>query len=97
MIHEDLFGLYEIVHSDAFDWLESAESNSIHVVVRDPPHGLLEYTERELLKRKNGTGGVWRIPPSFDGAKRQPIPRFTVLGEGDKEASRAFFDRLQRA
>ena len=94
LLREDLFGLYEIVHSDAFQWLEDAEPNSVQAVVTDPPYGLLEYTERELLKRKSGSGGVWRIPPSFDGANRQPVPRFTVLTQTDREALRAFFDRL---
>ena len=40
---------------------------------------------------KAGRGGVWRIPPSFDGAKRRPLPRFTVLKDRDKQRLRAFF------
>jgi site-specific DNA-methyltransferase (adenine-specific) len=65
--------------------------------VTDPPYGLLEYSPEELQKRKNGKGGVWRIPPSFDGCRRSPLPRFTVLKEPDKDALRAFFARFASA
>jgi site-specific DNA-methyltransferase (adenine-specific) len=63
-------------------------------VVTDPPYGLLEYTQKELDKMKRGRGGVWRIPPAFDGAKRRPLPRFTVLRAADKQNLRDFFLRL---
>lgn len=94
MVHEDLFHLYEIHCVDAFEWLASAPPNSIHAVVTDPPYGLIEYTAVQLEKRKNGNGGVWRIPPSFDGARRQPLPRFTVLKHTDKKAISEFFQRF---
>ncbi len=71
-----------------------AEPCSIHAVVTDPPYGLVEYTARELEKMQNGRGGVWRIPPSFDGCKRSPLPRFTVLTEKNLADLRAFFARL---
>lgn len=86
--------LYEIFLVDAFEWLAEAEHNSIHAVVTDPPYGLVEYTSEQLEKMKNGQGGVWRIPPSFDGCKRRPVPRFTVLTGPDKEALRSFFADL---
>ena len=38
-----------------------------------------------------GRGGVWRVPPSFDGAKRSPLPRFTVLKATDLDALDRFF------
>ena len=85
---------YELHSSDAFDWLAGASTNSIHAVVTDPPYGLVEFSEDQLAKRRNGNGGVWRIPPSFDGHRRRPIPRFTVLTEADKAALRRFFLRL---
>jgi DNA modification methylase len=85
---------YEIHLGDSFEWLKTAEPRSIHAVVTDPPYGLLEYTEKELAKMKNGQGGVWRIPPSFDGCRRRPLPRFTVLSKEDQEALRTFFARL---
>ena len=87
-------GPYEVYHTDAFDWLAGAEKCSIHAVVTDPPYGLVEYTPEQLEKMKNGTGGVWRIPPSFDGCRRSPLPRFTVLTDRDRQALRAFFARL---
>ena len=65
-----------------------------HAVVTDPPYGLVEYTEKEQIKLRNRRGGVWRIPPSFDGHKRAPVPRFTVLDDGDREQLYAFFMRL---
>lgn len=83
--------LYE---ADCFDWLASEPSSSIHACVTDPPYGLLEYTEEEQEKLRKGKGGVWRIPPSFDGAKRAPLPRFTVLDEDDRVNLHAFFKRL---
>jgi site-specific DNA-methyltransferase (adenine-specific) len=88
---------YEIVCIDAFEWLAAAKPNSIHAVVTDPPYGLVEYTPRELEKMKNGRGGVWRIPPSFDGCRRRPLPRFTVLGTREHAALRDFFTRLAQS
>ena len=85
---------YTIYKVDAFEWLGKAPPCSVHAVVTDPPYGLLEYTPRELEKLRNGRGGVWRIPPSFDGCKRRPLPRFTVLTEKHRAELRAFFERL---
>src|SRR6266481_4401274 len=70
---------------------DTREENSIHAIVTDPPYGLKEYTETEKTKLRNGRGGVWRIPPSFDGCKRSPLPRFTVLHEKERDALKAFF------
>lgn len=91
------FGSYELVHADAFTWLDRAPANSIHAVVTDPPYGLMEYTPDQLAKLRKGRGGVWRIPPSFDGHRRQPLPRFTVLTDDDKANLRRFFKRLADA
>ena len=89
--------LYEIHNINAFEWMKQQPLNSIHAVVTDPPYGLLEYTEKELDKMKRGRGGVWRLPPSFDGAKRRPLPRFTVLTGKDKLALRRFFTDFAEA
>ncbi|MGH2460984.1 MAG: DNA methyltransferase [Chloroflexota bacterium] len=80
-------GSYEIVNGDSFTWLASASANSVQAVVTDPPYGLIEYTPRELEKLRRGQGGVWRIPPSFDGHQRKPLPRFTVLTGGLRRIS----------
>jgi len=86
--------LYEIHQVDAFDWLAAAAVNSIEAVVTDPPYGLVEYSDKELAKLKNGKGGIWRLPPSFDGSKRMPLPRFTVLTAADQKSLRDFSFRL---
>lgn len=87
---------YRIYLADAFAWLEAREENSIHAIVTDPPYGLKEYTDIEKVKLRNGRGGVWRIPPSFDGCKRSPLPRFTVLDENDIAALRSFFTNFAK-
>ena len=91
------FGRATLVEADCFAWLEARESESIHAVVTDPPYGLVEYSDREQAKLRAGKGGVWRIPPSFDGHKRSPLPRFTVLTPGDLTALDFFFHRWARA
>ena len=88
---------YEILNVDALDWLQRAEPNSVHAVVTDPPYGVLEYTPGQLDKYRNGHGGVWRIPPAFDGASRQPVPRFAALTETDREQMKAFFAAFAQA
>src|SRR5207245_730767 len=84
-------GSYKIVCGDAFQKLPELKPCSIHAVVTDPPYGLIEYTREHLDKMKNGRGGIWRIPPSFDGCKRSPLPRFTVLKERELADLRSFF------
>ena len=62
-------------------------------VVTDPPYGVKEYDFDQLEKRANGKGGIWRIPPSFDGHLRAPLPRFTALNRNErKRLGRFFFD-----
>jgi DNA modification methylase len=87
-------GKARLFHADCFAWLGACKPCSIHAVVTDPPYGLVEYTEKEQAKLRSGRGGVWRIPPSFDGHRRSPLPRFTVLDHDDLERLRAFFERL---
>jgi len=87
-------GLSVLVHSDCFDWLTGRDACSIHAVVTDPPYGLVEYTPKEQAKLRKRVGGVWRIPPSFDGHKRSPLPRFTILDDWDWRELHTFFKRL---
>ena len=73
-----------LVHGDCFDWLDSREDCSIHAVVTDPPYGLHEYSRVQQTKLRSGRGGVWRLPPSFDGHKRSPLPRFTTSTDAQR-------------
>jgi DNA modification methylase len=82
---------YSLQNADCFNWLETAQENSIHAVVTDPPYGLIEFSEKERGILQNGhRGGVWRIPPKFDGAVRDPLPRFTILSDDEKNNLRAY-------
>lgn len=82
---------YSLCLADCMSWMEERRPNSIHAIVTDPPYGLKEYTPTEKEKLRRGRGGVWRIPPSFDGCKRSPLPRFTVLSDEEREDLRRFF------
>jgi DNA modification methylase len=87
---------YVLCCGDCFDWMESREPRSIHAIVTDPPYGLKEYSPQEKEKLRNGRGGIWRIPPAFDGCQRRPLPRFTVLTKADQENLRSFFVTFAR-
>lgn len=91
------FGRSELYGADCLEWLAWTEPNSIHAVVTDPPYGLVEYSAKEQSKLRRRQGGVWRLPPSFDGARRSPLPRFTVLSPADLDRLALFFARWTRA
>ncbi|GIV89750.1 MAG: methyltransferase [Chloroflexus sp.] len=80
-----------VIHADCFAWMKAAPSDSIHAIVTDPPYGIKEYEPEQLEKRSNGNGGVWRIPPSFDGHSRSPLPRFTALSSKERERIQHYF------
>jgi len=85
------YGKAALVQADCLSWLEKQPANSIHAVVSDPPYGLVEYSDTEQRKLRAGKGGIWRIPPSFDGTQRSPLPRFTVLKQTDLDSLEQFF------
>ncbi|MGQ0844327.1 MAG: DNA-methyltransferase [Sporichthyaceae bacterium] len=85
------FGQAELHHDDCIAWLEKRAEKSIHAVVTDPPYGLVEYTKTQQDKLRAGKGGVWRIPPSYDGHRRSPLPRFTTLTHDDLTELGVFF------
>ncbi len=85
---------YTLLQVDSFVWMSEQQERSVQALVTDPPYGLREYSREEMEKLRNGRGGVWRIPPSFDGVKRSPLPRFTVLTESDRAALVSFFRRF---
>ena len=89
--HQRIGSKSRIVHADCFEWMSRVPENSIHGIVTDPPYGVKEYEFDQLEKRANGNGGIWRIPPSFDGHVRQPLPRFTALNQKEREQLSRFF------
>jgi site-specific DNA-methyltransferase (adenine-specific) len=89
---------YAIHHSECLAWLDAHAASSVHAIVTDPPYGVKEYSDEEKGKLRKGRGGVWRIPPSFDGCQRAPLPRFTVLTDAERaEMQRFFLAFAQRA
>lgn len=86
----------ELHLADCFSWLREREANSVHAVVTDPPYGLYEYSDEQQEKLRAGRGGVWRIPPSYDGVKRAPLPRFTILRTSDLHELDEFFSQWGR-
>lgn len=90
------FGTVKLYSGDCVDWLVEQPENSIHGVVTDPPYGI-EYSKTEQRKLRQGTGGIWRLPPVFDGNARSPLPRFTVLTENELRQLDDFFVRWANA
>ncbi|WP_431785432.1 DNA-methyltransferase [Microbacterium maritypicum] len=84
----------KLYHADSLDWLATQPDNSLHACVTDPPYGLVEYTPAQLAKLRAGKGGTWRIPPSFDGSVRAPLPRFTTLSAPELDQLEKFFTTL---
>ena len=82
---------YSLHLANCLEWMDSRPPNSVHAIVTDPPYGLKEFTASEKHKLRKGKGGVWRIPPSFDGCTRSPLPRFTILSEDERAQLRRFF------
>ena len=85
---------YRIMCGDALSLLPTLEPNSVHATVTDPPFGLVEFSPDELAKRRTGRGGIWRLPRTYDGYRRQPSPRFTVLTDQQRIDIGSFFDNV---
>ncbi len=85
-----------IIHADCFEWLGRIPENSLHAIITDPPYGVKEYNFDQIEKRANGNGGIWRIPPSFDGHTRAPLPRFTALSSKERDTLYRFFAEWAR-
>lgn len=86
-----------LYNADCLNWLRHAPEASVDAVITDPPYGLVEYEPEHQNKMRRGKGGVWRLPPSFDGAQRKPLPRFTTLSQGDRTKLVDYFKRFGRA
>src|SRR5580658_6829700 len=87
---------YSLYQADCLAWMDLRPTNYVQAIVTDPPYGLKEYTPEEKKKLRNKRGGVWRIPPSYDGCQRNPVPRFTVLTEADRTHLSDFFASFAR-
>src|ERR1700674_2767050 len=87
----ELIGQFYILHADSLEWLSRIPENELHAIVTNPPYGVKEYDFDQIEKRASGNGGIWRIPPSFDGHTRAPLPRFTALDANESERVRHFF------
>ena len=81
---------FTLINSDCFEWMSRQQENSITAIVTDPPYGVREYTETEIAKQRSGKGGLWRIPPAFDGHVRQAVPRFSVINDGPQERENVY-------
>ena len=85
------------VRADCFEWLARIPEQSLHAVITDPPYGVKEFEVDQLRRLHNGNkGGIWRIPPNFDGHERSPLPRFTALTPKERSLLHAFFQRWAR-
>jgi site-specific DNA-methyltransferase (adenine-specific) len=85
------YGRSLLVHADSFEWLKRLPECSLDAIVTDPPYGVKEYEVQEIERMQSGGTGIWRIPPSFDGNVRAPLPRFTALEASERETLRRFF------
>lgn len=83
-----------IINDDCFHALKQFPDNSIDAIVTDPPYGVKEYDLEQIEKMKNGNGGMWRIPPSFDGNLRSPLPRFTALNRKELLRLKKYFEEF---
>ncbi len=90
------FGKQRLVLDNCFHWLKDVRRNSITAVVTDPPYGLVEFTPTNQRKMRSGRGGIWRLPPAFDGYARKALPRYTILSETDRQRLGQFYRELGR-
>lgn len=82
-----------LVLADCMDWLQTLPDACIHAVVTDPPYGVKEFHHVEIEKKNAGVGGIWRLPPAFDGSNRAPLPRFTALTPTERQEIFDFFKK----
>lgn len=85
-----------MILGDCFDEVSKMPDHSLDAVCTDPPYGIVEFSEGEVAKLRSGRGGVWRLPPKFDGKERRPLPRFSVLSAEQKGDIEVFFARLAK-
>jgi len=81
----------KLILGECLDHIRLLDADSLHAVCTDPPYGLVEFSANEVAKLRQGKGGIWRLPPDWDGCKRRPLPRFTILTADQKQAIEDFF------
>ncbi len=84
-------GKVTLISGDCLLELSKLEPDSIHAICTDPPYGMVEFSEEEMAKLRAKRGGIWRLPPKWDGCERNPLPRFTVLSTEQKKDIERFF------
>jgi len=87
---------FRTILGDCFEEVSKLPDNSIDAVCTDPPYGIVEFSELEVAKLRSGKGGIWRLPPKFDGKERRPLPRFSILTSEQKIDIEKFFARFAR-
>ncbi|NTW03492.1 MAG: site-specific DNA-methyltransferase, partial [Oscillochloris sp.] len=85
-----------LIQGDCLEEIERLDGNSVHAVCTDAPYGLVEFSSEEVAKLRAGQGGIWRLPPKWDGCERRPLPRFTVLSQEQKKGIEVFFSQWAR-
>lgn len=85
---------FRLILGDCFEELGKLPDNSLDAVCTDPPYGVVEFSEAEVTKLRSGRGGIWRLPPKFDGKERRPLPRFSILTSEQKVEIEKFFARF---
>ena len=85
-----------LIQGDCLEEIKRLDGDSVHAVCTDPPYGLVEFSSEEVAKLRAGHGGVWRLPPKWDGCERRPLPRFTILTQEQKKGIEVFFSQWVR-
>lgn len=88
---------FRTILGDCFEEVSGLPDNSLDAICTDPPYGIVEFSESEVAKLRSGKGGIWRLPPKFDGKERRPLPRFSVLTGDQKSDIERFFARFAAA
>ena len=86
-----------LIFGDCLHEVHRLADASIHAVCTDPPYGLVEFSAKEVAKLRAKKGGIWRLPPNWDGVQRRPLPRFTVLSADEKQGIQDFFECWAKA
>lgn len=82
---------------DCFDEVLKLEKDSFDAICTDPPYGIVEFSETEVAKLRSGKGGIWRLPPNWDGCERKPLPRFSILTDDQKKKIEIYFSQWATA